>query len=78
MEHYQDRKYTLVDEGRSYTMSWDAMTTLMAHGMLRTDDEATYEFASEDEMQKDPGSAGVNYNKAGAVIAVMRAVLSVR
>lgn len=78
MEHYEDRKYTLVDEGRSYTMSWDAMTTLMAHGMLRTTDESTYEFASEAEMENDPGSAGVNYNKAAAVIAVMRATLSVR
>lgn len=71
-----DGPYRLAGSGAVYTMSEDAMSILMAHGVLAKIEDGTYRFATEDEMRRDPGSAGVNHPEPLAVLSCLRSAAS--
>lgn len=64
------------DNGVRYSLSEDAYTTLMAHGLLVRVGEGTFRLSTEEELIADPGSAGVNHPHPAAVIGISRAMLA--
>lgn len=65
----------LIEAGTVYSLSLDSYSTLMAHGVLATLPDGRCRLATEGELRDDPGSAGVNHNSPGAVLACLRAAL---
>jgi len=68
----------LVDGDKSYHIPPAELSTLMAHGMLKMLPDGSYRLCEEEEMERDPGSAGVNNPHPRALLAVLRAMLASR
>jgi hypothetical protein len=66
----------LVDGDKSWRVPPGKLSTLMGHGLLGKRADGTYRLCDSEEMERDPGSAGVNNPRALAVLAVVRAALA--
>lgn len=76
LEQAPSGDHRLIDDGEAYALSADAMSTLMAYGLLASTSDGSFRLAHADELMADPGSAGVNHNHPKAVLAIVRAALS--